>query len=136
MKTGPESSRGNHCYNGKNTKYCDSVIGDCRHISNACDPNAKCKMDRKFANTWLYKCECKTGYTGNGVQCYDQDGNLSPNPNEQVEMSIDLKSEFYVHPHVDGQYNDTVSIANLKGAMEKLSDNVCEQKDCSVNYTP
>jgi hypothetical protein len=93
-------------------------------------------MDRKFANTWLYKCECKTGYTGNGVQCYDQDGNLSPNPNEQVEMSIDLKSEFYVHPHVDGQYNDTVSIANLKGAMEKLSDNVCEQKDCSVNYTP
>ena len=31
---------------GKNLKYCDSVIGDCRHIPNACDPNASCKMDR------------------------------------------------------------------------------------------
>lgn len=136
LKTGPESTRGNHCFHGKNTKYCDSVIGDCRHISNACDPNAECKMDRKFANTWLYKCECKDGYTGNGVQCFDKDGNLSPNPTEQVELNINLDSDFYVYPHVDGEYNDSTSVADLKDGMKKLN-NKCKRKEgCSASFNP
>ena len=34
----------------------------------------------------VYKCECKDGYTGNGVQCFDQDGNLSSNNMEVWEI--------------------------------------------------
>ena len=30
----------------------------------------------------VYKCSCNQGYTGNGIQCFDSNGNLSQNPNE------------------------------------------------------
>ena len=72
---------------GKNRRYCDAIIGDCRHIPHACDPNAECVFSTKFGKSMrVYKCECKDGYTGNGVQCFDQDGNLSSNNMEVWEI--------------------------------------------------
>merc|ERR1711884_21298 len=130
-----EKGRLNHCYNGKNTNVCDSVIGDCRHIPTACDPNADCVVWKPFAKTKLYRCKCKKGYTGNGVTCFDKDGNISQNPDEKVNVKIDLTSDFYVHPHVDGEYNDSTSIKNLKKKMKKVENKpACNGPDCSVTY--
>ena len=38
--------------------YCDSVIGDCRHIPSACDYNARCVPGKPFGKTTWYKCKC------------------------------------------------------------------------------
>jgi len=111
------------------------VIGDCRHIPTACDPNADCVVWKPFAKTKLYRCKCKKGYTGNGVTCFDKDGNISQNPDEKVNLKIDLTSDFYVHPHVDGEYNDSTSIKNLKKKMKKVENKpACNGPDCSVTY--
>jgi len=135
-KYGPTNKKGNRC-NGYFPNYCDSVIGDCRHIPTACDYNARCLPDKPFGKTTWHKCVCNKGYTGNGVQCFDKDGNLSTGPNEPIDVTMNIKSEFYVYPHEEGQYNDTVSIRQIKDGMEQTKEMcVNEKENCSVNSTP
>merc|ERR1711973_716329 len=69
--------------------------GDCKHIG-YCDPNATCKKKAnvgKFGQYW--QCECNKGYTGNGIQCMDGDGNLSAQPGQQVEVTLTMTAGLY-----------------------------------------
>ncbi|XP_023336493.1 uncharacterized protein LOC111707593 [Eurytemora carolleeae] len=120
----------NHCYNGRNKKYCDAVIGDCRHITNACDPNATCKFSKKFASFRIHKCVCNPGYTGNGVQCFDQDGNLSQDPSKIVEVEMTLNSDFYVYPHESEQFPFGPELDTLFSEMNAVV-NACTGGDCT-----
>merc|ERR1712244_46378 len=88
--TGPDSKKGSRCQARTNQKYCASQQGDCKHIG-YCDPNATCKKKAnvgKFGQYW--QCECNKGYTGNGIQCMDGDGNLSAQPGQQVEVTLTM----------------------------------------------
>merc|ERR1711953_717186 len=71
---GPNSDKGSRCQARKNQNYCTSQQGDCKHIA-YCDPNATCKKKSnvgKFGQYW--RCECNKGWSGNGIQCMDNDG--------------------------------------------------------------
>merc|ERR1712013_854890 len=99
QKAGPEAKDGNRCQTGRNLKYCDSVLGDCRHIP-ACDHNAKCLFNREFGkNLNLFHCVCnkKGGYKGNGIQCVDRNGTFPNNDLESLaSLDIKLQTDFYV----------------------------------------
>jgi len=129
--TGPEAKDGSRCQTGKNKKYCDSVLGDCRHIPN-CDFNAKCMFKRKFGkDTQIFECKCNPGYKGNGIKCRDKDGQLSVNPDTQVEVTMELKSDFYVYPHVDGDFPYGREMDGLFKQMENVA---CPTGKCQAMY--
>merc|ERR1711915_117185 len=128
-RAGITSKLGNHCISGRNKKYCDSVVADCRHIPNACDPNAKCAKKRKLGKRVLYECKCKDGYTGNGIQCFDSDGNLSKDPKQIVELTMVLNSSYYVYPHQSGLFPVLPGSDELVSAMHAV-ESVCTSDDC------
>jgi hypothetical protein len=130
LKTNPDKNK-NHCYNGRNKKYCDAVIGDCRHIPHACDPNASCVFDRKFGkNIKMYKCECGEGYTGNGVQCFDAAGNMSPDPNKIVSVEMSLNSDFYAYPEGSEEFPLGEAVDALFREMNSVVS-ACTGTDCT-----
>merc|ERR1712200_295767 len=89
------SGKGYPCFSDHSKKYCASQQGDCKHIG-YCDPNATCKKKAnvgKFGQYW--QCECNKGYTGNGIQCMDGDGNLSAQPGQQVEVTLTMTAGLY-----------------------------------------
>jgi len=134
-KTKPDSKLGNHCHKGKNRRYCDAIIGDCRHIPHACDPNAECVFSTKFGKGMrVYKCECKDGYTGNGVQCFDQDGNLSSNNMETVELEMSINTDFYVYPHQSEEFPFGAEMDAVFDDMNSLSGS-CNGNECSASVT-
>ena len=44
---------------------------------------------------------CKAGWTGNGIQCYDSDGNPSEETSSSgdVRVSLAVTNDYYVYPH-------------------------------------
>ena len=129
--TGPEAAQGSRCQTGKNKKYCDSVLGDCRHIPN-CDVNAKCMFKRSFGkDTQIFQCKCNAGYKGNGLQCRDKDGMLSVNPEKQVEVKMELKSDFYVYPQENGDFPYGPEMEGLFKQMENVA---CPAEKCQATY--
>merc|ERR1712025_413268 len=131
--TGPESKDGSRCQNGRNKKYCDSVLGDCRHIPKF-DVNAKCMFKRSFGKyIQISEPRCNPGYTGNGIQCFNKEGQLSVNPETPVEVKLKLKSDFYEYPHVDGEY----SYGKAMEGLFKQGENVlasCGNDKCQATY--
>jgi len=56
------------------------------HIGGICHMNAECNVGKN-------KCECNPGFDGNGLQCFDPDGNGGP---DQAELEIILTNEFFL----------------------------------------
>merc|ERR1711892_1003858 len=124
QKAGPDSKDGNRYQTGRNLKYCDSVLGDCRHIP-ACDHNAKCLFNRTFGNLNLFHCVCskKGGFQGNGIQCVDKNGTFPNNdPKSLASLEIKLQTDFYVdrvdlsflsHPPKDNWKNPVQEVPTL-----------------------
>jgi len=134
-KTKPDGKLGNHCSNGRTRRYCDAIIGDCRHIPNACDPNAECVKSTKFGKSMrVYKCECKDGYEGNGVQCFDSNGNLSSNSMETVELDMSINTDFYVYPHESGDFPFGASMDTVFDEMTALTGS-CSGSDCTASVS-
>ena len=70
---------------------CDNQKGDCQHIPR-CDPRAKCLNSAKGG----FQCRCNGNLKGNGQQCIDDEGNLSVNPGDNVDMTIEVDHVFEV----------------------------------------
>merc|ERR1712088_1123220 len=85
---GPDSDCGSACVgtSAKEMKKCDSQLGDCVHIPKY-DFAASCIFKTK-------KSKCNTGYTGNGIQCFDANGDPSSDPADQVTLSLSTRSHF------------------------------------------
>merc|ERR1711915_339725 len=122
----------NICRPDKGNKKCEGNQGDCMHIPDACDPNATC-VEKKYRKKSLYHCTCNEGYKGNGVQCFDQDGYLSIDPNMNVAVEIDVDSNFYAFPHVEGEYPEGDFMNRLNGTMSDSCTSPTAQ--CSLNST-
>jgi len=98
---GPDSPGGSRCWDPDDPGYCDSVPGDCLHIQK-CDSQAECKFDVKFgAHREHHTCRCKSGWTGNGQQCYDSKGVPSSEAlsSGDVSLTMAISSNYYVYPH-------------------------------------
>jgi len=134
-RAGITSPRGNHCNTGRNKNYCDSVIGDCRHIPAACSSEAKCVPGKLFGkNTQLYRCKCNEGYTGNGVDCFDADGELAAAAAESVEMSLTLGSDYYVYPHMSGLFPTDPAVQQLIDSMAATSGQCVGGDKCEATF--
>lgn len=132
--TGPEAKDGSRCQNGMNKKYCDSVLGDCRHIPKY-DVNAKCMFKRSFGKyIQIFEPRCNPGYTGNGIQCFNKDGQLSVNPETQVEVKLKLTNDFYTHPHVNGEFSYGREMDGLFKQMENAANGACMAGNCQATY--
>jgi len=131
-RAGLNSKKGNHCINGRNKRYCDSVMGDCRHIPSMCDPNAECVYYKKLKKRKLYKCQCKDGFTGSGIQCRDADGNFGVDPKEIVKMTMLLNSTYYVYPHNSTLFPVQPGTDTLISAMNDVVS-ACSNDDCQAS---
>jgi len=133
-RAGLTSKNGNHCITGRNKKYCDSVIGDCRHIPGACSSAASCVEAGKFGKGLkLYKCECDKGFTGNGIDCYNEDGELHTDAANVVEVEMTLHDDFYQFPHEAGQFPQSPSTQALIKEMGKV-DKGCGGDECESTF--
>jgi len=104
--TGPDSPAGSRCWDSEDPGYCDSVPGDCLHINN-CDSMAECKFNVKFGEfREHHTCQCKTGWTGNGQQCFDSSGTPSSEAlsSGDVSLTMAVSSNYYVYPHNSSQF--------------------------------
>jgi len=79
-------------------RTCDGNLFSCTAIP-YCSEGGRC-------NTKSGRCECNSGYTGNGFQCFDGDcaaGNCSlvTNPAQSVEMEISTSSQYFVYAQTE-----------------------------------
>jgi len=131
--TGPNSKYGSRCQTKTNVAYCKSQQGDCKHIAK-CDINAECKYQSKVGKFGKYfACKCNSGFTGNGIQCMDADGNLSSNPGATVELTMTLTTEEYEGQHEAGQFSHGAGMESLLSQME-TTGSACTGEECEATY--
>jgi len=127
------SRKHNHCINQGSKKAPDArkvlrMEQSCKYFGqDICDSMAEC--NRKTG-----KCECKAGWTGNGIQCKDADGNFASKDNISIRMTMtnelflsDGSLQFPVGPSQDNLFSEMESLAN--GAV------YCSLNGCSYNRT-
>lgn len=134
--TGPDSDKGSRCWDPNDSNYCDSVPGNCLHINN-CDTEAQCLFDVKFGkDREHHTCRCKAPeWTGNGIQCYDSEGNPSEESvsSGDVRVSLAVTNDYYVYPHNSSEFplgpGETNLLANISALFNAgatcAADNAC-----------
>jgi len=119
---------------GLQAKWCGGVPGDCRHIPHACDANARCvKVEEVNKYKSLYQCRCNKGYQGNGVQCFDKDGNMGIHPNEMVTVNLKMNSDYYLYPNKPDQLPNGAFMNHLMSEMSAVNG-TCSNDQCEVTY--
>lgn len=129
-KTGPGSAGGNRCAIGKDKQYCDSVVGDCRHIP-ACDANASCRFHRKFGIRNIFRCVCNSNYIGNGIQCVGPDGVIGKNPDKIVDVELEVETDYYTADNEPNIF--PLGAQNNLFSQMKTADLSCKTGRCRAN---
>lgn len=120
----------------KDASYCTAAPGDCLRID-SCDSQADCEFDVKFgADHEHHKCACKTGWTGNGVQCFDSiTGEASVEmvgtSSGDVSLTMAVSSKYYVYPHNSEQFPTVAGETELLNNITALFDSgaSCASRD-------
>jgi len=87
---------GGYCGSVKDLK-CDGVATNCVNIPK-CGLEASCDKKRR-------RCTCDKGFKGNGFQCIDKaTGEIASNPKDQLEISLDSRTKFWVYPGDSDQF--------------------------------
>jgi len=105
---GPDSTHGSRCSDPEDND-CDSVPGNCKHMDGVCDSQAECKFSVKFGEREHWACQCNApDWTGNGIQCFDKDGNPSPETTStssgDVRLTLAVTNDYYVYPHNSSEF--------------------------------
>jgi len=124
------------CRDPKDASYCTAAPGDCLRID-SCDSQADCEFDVKFgADHEHHKCVCKTGWTGNGVQCFDSiTGEASVEmvgtSSGDVSLTMAVSSKYYVYPHNSEQFPTVAGETELLNNITALFDSgaSCASRD-------
>merc|ERR1712039_289591 len=85
----------------------------------------------KFGQYW--QCECNKGYTGNGIQCMDGDGNLSAQPGQQVEVTLTMTAGLYEDAPVENEFSHGDAMESLLAEME-TAGGACAGDDCEASF--
>jgi len=120
---------------GRHPAKCDGVIADCGHMGKQiCDINAECVEGTKFWTKGKYTCKCTEGWTGNGLQCVDADGNFGENPNVVVDLEMTLTNDFIISPHEEGVYPFGPTQDNLFSMMDGIfnGDQTCSGCNATI----
>jgi len=146
--TGPDSGLGSRCSDPEDSEYCDSVPGDCRHIAGVCDSQAQCQFMVQFGEREHWQCKCNPGWTGNGLQCFDSDGNPSPetisSSSGDVKLTLAVSTDFYVYPHTSSEFPMGPGETNLLTNITELftagascaADSSCNGTFVNLQETP
>ena len=100
------------------------MLADCGHIGDdICDVNAECVVTRKIGDATMYKCQCKDGWTGNGIECVDEvTGDFSEDPNAIVEVEITLENDLMIEEPEDGEFPNSAGIEGVMSAVKGMMD--------------
>jgi len=84
-----------------------------------------------------YECQCPEGYTGNGIQCLDAEGNPPPAPDTFVELDITVTNEFETFPFDGSEISNGVELQSLITEMGNVESSCISAGTCSstFNYT-
>jgi len=135
--TGVGSKDGSRCQKQTNQKYCKSVQGDCKHIPAGCPDKERCVKTGqvgKFIKT--HECQCPASHPiGNGMQCYDADGNKLVSPDQFVEVEMTLNQTVETFPFTGANIETGVELQSLIESMENV-DNTCAtaSNGCSATF--
>merc|ERR1712107_958394 len=94
-------------------------------------PSKKKANVGKFGQYW--QCECNKGYTGNGIQCMDGDGNLSAQPGQQVEVTLTMTAGLYEDAPVENELSHGDAMESLLAEME-TAGGPCAGDDCEATF--
>lgn len=90
---------------------CIAIAQDCRIEPSSCDPNAECMYTGKQQNMrggfkWnVFRCVCKSGFTGNGIQCAnDTTGLISPRRDIKVDLTMKLTTDIFEGPGPEADF--------------------------------
>jgi len=144
--TGPDSDNGNRCWDASDAGYCDSVPGDCLHIDQ-CDSEAECLFNVKFgSDREHHTCQCNDGWVGNGIQCYDSDGNPSEVSvsSGDVKVTLAVTNDYYVYPHNSSEFptgpGEVDLLSNITALFEQgascASDQSCNGTYANLEESP
>lgn len=149
--TGPDSGRGSRCWDPADSEYCDSVPGNCQHIAGSCDSQAQCKFSAQVGTREHWQCLCNApDWTGNGVECYDSDGNPSPetttttSSSGDVRLTLAVTTDFYVFPQSSSEFPSGPGETNLLTNITELfttgascaADSSCNGTFVSLQTSP
>merc|ERR1711970_336108 len=87
-------SKANKCGNfckKRTDMACNGVPTTCENIPK-CGFGAACDKKTKA-------CKCDKGLSGNGIKCFDKEGEAAANPSGNVDISIESASQFFVFPN-------------------------------------
>jgi hypothetical protein len=105
---------------------------DCGHMgSDICDINAVCKEgtgDRKG----YFSCQCNEGWSGNGLQCVDENGEFGENPNKVVDLEMVLTTDFMISNSEEGVYPYGPSQDNLFSLMNGMFEGAPACNGCNA----
>jgi len=139
-KFGPDSGKGNRCWDAEDNSYCDSVQGDCKHIP-SCDSAATCDFFMKFGkNREVHRCSCNEGWIGNGLQCYNEESgepSVEGTSADNVELELNIVNQHYVYPHESPDFPLSPEQEDLASNIESLFDAgaTCQsQSGCEGNF--
>lgn len=133
---GPDSTGGSRCWDLEDLSYCDSVPGDCKHIP-TCDSQATCDFSTKFGeHREVHTCSCKPGWTGNGIQCFDDStGAASEGPSDLVDITLAVSTQYYVYPHDSSQFPlDQVDLVSNITAMFEAGASCQTTSGCNGTF--
>merc|ERR1712127_1154283 len=86
--------------------YCKPATDQvCAGVLTTCSNIPKCGIEAKCDKP-TGKCKCNKGFTGNGFQCKDSAGNWATSSEDQVEITIETDTKFYVYPEGSSMFNE------------------------------
>jgi len=149
-ETGPDGALGSRCWDPEDSDYCDSVPGNCQHIAGTCDSQAQCKFSAKVGEREHWQCMCNApDWTGNGLECFDSDGNPSPetttsSSSGDVRLTLAVTTDFYVYPQSSSEFPSGEGETNLLANITELftagascaSDSSCNGTFVNLQTSP
>jgi len=132
---GPNSKSGSRCQKQTNQKYCKSVQGDCKHIPASCpDPDRCVKVAAIGKYLSHHECQCPQGYTGNGMQCVNENGTFYVNPDQYVDLTMTLTQEIETFPFTGAEIETGAELQSLITEMGSIETSCSAGDTCSATF--
>ena len=79
-----------------------------------------------------HECQCPDGYTGNGIQCKNADGEFMASPDTIVDVTMKLTQYVETFPFTGTEIETGAELQHL---IEEMEDVDCSTGTCSSSFT-
>ena len=82
-----------------------------------------------------HECQCPAGFTGNGMQCVNENGTFYVNPDQQVELTMTLTQEIETFPFTGAEIETGAELQSLINEMGEVETSCAAAGDaCSATF--